>query len=95
MSRTKQVSENRTYFGLEIVRDKFVRESDIAVLPFYEFWSESSIGSAFIVDPETKDNLVYLHDWEAFSCLFIQTGRHRWMAVGSSNQSKRKPEPTM
>ena len=67
----------QTYFGLDIVREKFVRESDIAKLPFYAFWRDSSRGSAVLHDSRTKETLVYLHDWKAFSLLFIETGRHR------------------
>lgn len=64
-----------TYFGLPVVRGKYVRESDIRKLPFFEFWAESSIGSTCIGDGD--DSLIYLHDWEAFSLLFIRTGTHR------------------
>ena len=67
----------QTYFGLDILRKKFVRESDIAKLPFYAFWRDSSRGSAVLHDSRTKETLVYLHDWKAFSLLFIETGRHR------------------
>ncbi|KIN66143.1 hypothetical protein Z946_622 [Sulfitobacter noctilucicola] len=69
----------RTYFGLEITGDKMVREADIARLPFYDFWRDSSRGSAALVDPKTDTHLVYLHDWEAFAKLLIETGRHRFM----------------
>lgn len=69
-----------TYFGLEIVRDKLVRETDIMTLPFYDFWRNSSRGSASLSDTETGEHFVYRHDWAAFSKLFIQTGRHRFMA---------------
>lgn len=67
----------QTYFGLDIVREKFVRESNIAKLPFYDFWRDSSRGSAVLHDPRTDETLVYLKDWKAFSQLFIETGRHR------------------
>ena len=67
----------KTYFGLDILRGKFVRESDIAKLPFYNFWRDSSRGSTVLHDPRTDETLVYLHDWKAFSQLFIETGRHR------------------
>lgn len=69
-----------TYFGLEVMRDKFVRETDIQPLPFYEFWRESSKGSASLTDTKTGEHLIYRHDWAAFSQLFIKTGRHRFMA---------------
>lgn len=67
----------QTYFGLDIVGEKFVQESDIAKLPFYDFWRDSSRGSAVLHDPQTEETLVYLHDWKAFSQLFIETRRHR------------------
>ena len=69
----------RTYFGLEIVTEKLIRKSDIAALPFASFWDESSVGSAFLVDDKTGMEYIYLHDWEAFARLFIQTGQHRLM----------------
>jgi hypothetical protein len=28
-------------------------------------------------DTQTDETFVYLHDWKAFSQLFIETGRHR------------------
>ena len=31
-----------------------------------------------LVDPMTKEGLIYLHDWERFSKLFIETGGHRF-----------------
>lgn len=64
-----------TYFGVPVIKGKFVRESDISKLPFYEFWGDSRIGSSCIRDG--NDTLIYLHDWEAFSLLFIRTGKHR------------------
>lgn len=69
-----------TYFGLEIVREKLVREADIRTLPFFDFWRDSSRGSASLSDPQSGEHLVYRHDWAAFSQLFIRTGRHRFMA---------------
>ena len=67
----------RTYFGLDIVHEEFVRQRDILPLPFYDFWRDSSRGSALLRDPKTDETLVSLHDWRAFSQLFIETGRHR------------------
>ena len=67
----------QTYFGLGVKRQKFVLKSDIASLPFYDFWLDSSRGSAALHDKQTDETLVYLHDWKAFSQLFIETGRHR------------------
>lgn len=68
---------DQTYFGLEIVRETLVRERDIAILPFYDFWRDSSRGSAVLIDTQTDETFVYLHDWKAFSQLFIETGQHR------------------
>ena len=68
---------DQTYFGLDIVREKLIRERDIATLPFYDFWRDSSRGSAMLHDTQTDETFVYLHDWKAFSQLFIETGRHR------------------
>lgn len=68
-----------TFFGLDIINNGLVREADIALLPIYDFWRESSVGSAMIKDQKTGEYFVYLHDWERFAKLFIQTGRHRWM----------------
>lgn len=67
----------QTYFGLDVVREKLVRESDIARLPFYDFWRDSSRGSAVLRDAKADETFVYLPDWKAFSQLFIKTGRHR------------------
>jgi hypothetical protein len=69
----------RTYFGLEIIQGKLIRRSDVAALPFADFWAASSVGSAFLTDDKTGEEFTYLHDWEAFARLFIQTGRHRFM----------------
>lgn len=73
------MAEKTTYFGLSVVDGKYVRGSDIKKLPFYEFWRKSSIGSTYTSDPETGEDLIYLRDWERFSRLFIETGRHRMM----------------
>ena len=65
-----------TFFGVPVLEGKLIRESDIAKLPFYDFWRESARGSTLpIFDDESY---VYLHDWEAFCRLFIKTGRHRY-----------------
>lgn len=65
-----------TFFGLSVFEGGLVRESDIAELPFYDFWRESARGSTQpIFDDESY---VYLHDWEAFCRLFIKTGKHRY-----------------
>lgn len=67
-----------TYFGLEVLTNQMVREADIKALPFYAFWYASSIGSAGLADPVTREHFVHLHDWQAFAQLFIRTGRHRF-----------------
>lgn len=66
-----------TYFGLPVIEGKYVRGSDIQKLPFYDFWREASLGSTYTRDPTTGDDLIYIDDWEGFSRLFIETGRHR------------------
>jgi hypothetical protein len=73
------MANKTTYFGLPVIERKYVRGSDIKKLPFYEFWREASIGSTYTSDPETGEDLVYLGDWERFSRMFIETGRHRMM----------------
>ena len=67
-----------TFFGLPIINQEFVKESDIAQLPFYTFWQESARGSTMLV--QDNETLVYLYDWEAFSRLFIATGKHRYQS---------------
>ena len=71
------MSDKTTYFGLPIVREKYVRDDDIKALPFYEFWSDSARGIGCIGDPVTAEMLIPLRDWEKFSVRFIKTGRHR------------------
>lgn len=65
-----------TYFGLPVVRDNLVRLDDIRRLPFFSFWEESARGSTMLKDDDGA-LLVYLHDWENFARLFIETGKHR------------------
>jgi hypothetical protein len=69
--------KEKTYFGLSIHVDdeRYVLESDIKKLPFYDFWQESARGSTCIV--LDKDSGIFLHDWENFCRLFIETGTHR------------------
>ena len=67
---------NRTFFGIEIFENNLVSEDDIKKLPFYEFWSESAFGSTYLV--KDGKNYIYLTDWESFSRLFINTGKHRF-----------------
>ncbi len=68
--------KNKTYFGLEIYQDKLIKIDDIKKLPFYDFWLDSSKGSTYaIVDDE---EYIYLSDFESFSRLFIETGKHRF-----------------
>ncbi len=67
--------ENKTFFGLTVYRHG-VKRSDIAKLPFYEFWSDSAMGSTeAMIDNESY---VYLHDWERFCYSFILHGKHRF-----------------
>ena len=68
----------KTYFGLDVIRERLVRQSDIEALPFADFWRDSSIGSTALTDSETGEQFIYLHDWERFCRLFIETGRHRY-----------------
>ena len=67
-----------TFFGLPIIDGRFVKQEDIAQLPFYDFWRESAKGSTAVIHPETQHILIWLHDWEAFCRLFIRTGKHRY-----------------
>jgi hypothetical protein len=72
----------KSYFGVSVVKVgnmSCVPLQEIEQFPFYAFWLESARGSALLVHPETSEKLVYLHDWEAFSTLFIRTGKHRFM----------------
>lgn len=73
------VAEATTYFGLPVVRDRLVPLADIRRLPFFDFWKESATGSATLRDDDGTE-YVYLYDWEAFSRLFIETGKHRYQA---------------
>ena len=75
---------NKTYLGLEIFSNGYcpgVKESDIKKLSFYEFWLKKSLGSTqgVFVDENGKEieseRLVYLHDWEKFCRIFINTGK--------------------
>jgi hypothetical protein len=66
----------KTYFGIEIFENYYVKEADIKELPFYDFFNDSMLGSAFpIIDGEVY---IHLHDWESFCELFIKTGKHRY-----------------
>lgn len=67
---------NRTFFGIEIFENNLVSEDDIKKLPFYEFWSESALGSTYV--KKNGINYIYLTDWESFCRLFIHTGKHRF-----------------
>lgn len=73
---------DKSYFGVSVTQvgnKSCVPLQEIERLPFYAFWLESARGSALLVHPETDEKLVYLPDWEAFSELFIKTGKHRFM----------------
>ena len=73
---------DKSYFGMSVVlvgNMSCVPLQEIEQLPFYAFWLESAKGSAMIIHPGTGETMVYLADWEAFSELFIRTGKHRFM----------------
>ena len=62
-----------------------VMEHHIAALPFYPFWRDSSIGSAqSLIDGQAA---VFLHDWNAFCCRFVRTGRHRGQTGNTDKQT--------
>ncbi|CAD7289038.1 hypothetical protein [Campylobacter suis] len=72
----------KTYFGLKVINHQGVigvLKSDIKKLPFYEFWCEKSIGSTHGGIEDENGNLIesiiYLHDWEKFCRIFINSGR--------------------
>ncbi|MDD3443435.1 MAG: hypothetical protein PHW89_09240 [Sulfurimonas denitrificans] len=67
--------KEKTYFGLSvhINNERYVLESDIKNLPFYTFWKESARGTTCLL--LDGDNGIYLHDWENFCKLFIETGK--------------------
>jgi len=78
---TKNSTNKRTYFGLKVYSwnndqtgGSYVKNSDIANLPFYDFWEEKSMGSTCI-PIENNDIGIYLIDWEKFCRLFISTGK--------------------
>lgn len=66
----------KTYFGIAVQDKKLVAVEDIKKLPFYQFWRESMTGSTILVDKQDNE-MIYLHDWERFCKLFIETGTHR------------------
>ena len=71
---------DKSYFGVSVVKVgnmSCVPQQEIERLPFYAFWLESAKGSAMLIHPGTGEKMVYLADWEAFSELFIRTGKHR------------------
>lgn len=47
-----------TFFGLPIIDGRFVKQDDIAQLPFYDFWRESAKGSTAVIHPETHHILI-------------------------------------
>ncbi|MCT7492338.1 hypothetical protein [Aliarcobacter cryaerophilus] len=69
-------TKNRTFFGLEIHQGNLIKENDIKKLPFYEFWLESAYGSTYAIIND--EEYIYLSDFESFSRLFIETGKHRF-----------------
>ena len=71
---------DKSYFGVSVVKIgnmSCVPQKEIELLLFYAFWLESARGSTLLIEPETDEKMVYLADWEAFSELFIRTGKHR------------------
>lgn len=83
--------EHVTYFCVSPVKFKItgydgsenyywlVREIDIEKLPIYDFWKESTMGSTCMLDDHNPGKyLIYVHDWERFCTLFINTGKHRY-----------------
>ena len=74
---TTEPVAQRTYFGLQVIDGRYVLQSEIAQLPFFDFWRQSSRSSTCLGTPN-GDVLVFLYDWEAFARLFIETGRHRY-----------------
>ncbi len=78
-ARSVRPAAGETFFGLEIVNGRCVRQADIAKLPFFDFWLQSAAGSGCPLDHDTGEPLAWLHDWEAFCRMFILTGRHRFM----------------
>jgi hypothetical protein len=71
--------KEKTYFGLSVFgnNERYILQSDIEKLPFFSFWEESVRGTTCIL--LDKDSGVFLHDWESFCKLFIETVRHRLM----------------
>ena len=71
--------KEKTYFGLNVYGDEnyYILHSDIKQLPFFSFWKESTRGKTYLILDE--DSGIYLHDWEHFCKLFIETGKHRLM----------------
>ena len=74
---TGNIQMNKTYFGVPIQEKNLLFLDDIKVLPFYEFWEQSCVGSTRLVGDDGRV-MVYLHDWERFARLFIETGKHRF-----------------
>lgn len=80
------MGNDTSYFGLNVVDGRYVRFSNIEKLPFFDFWSESVLGSAMRTDSLSGAELVHLTDWAAFARLVIETGRHRYMPTLDSAQ---------
>ena len=69
-----------TYFGVPVYPfggTECVLREDLKKLPFFEFWEASALGSTYM-QKEDGQAAIYLHDFEAFSRLFIKTGKHRF-----------------
>ena len=74
---TSEPVTQRTYFGLQVIDGRYVLQSEIAQLPFFDFWKQSFRGSTCL-GTSNGDVLVFLYDWQAFAHLLIKTGRHRY-----------------
>ena len=65
----------KTYFGLEILEGDVVRIADIARLPFYEFWRDTTAQAHKKRTRHPFNQHISLSEWEGFARSFIETGR--------------------
>lgn len=65
----------KTYFGLEILEGDVVRIADIATLPFYEFWQDTTAQAHKKRIRHPFNQHISLSEWERFARSFIETGR--------------------
>jgi len=85
MKQLFEFDEHKTFFGLDIY-PAGVKLSDIARLPFAQFFNDSHVGSTMaFIDGE---NYIYLHDWKTFCRGFILHGTHRYDKDFYENKSK-------